>query len=239
VSRTAARSHIFMDKQKIIDKIHKCLRLADSGNPNEAALALRQAQAMMRKYKIREEEVRAYQINEASANSAGYYNPPYWAIALSELVAEAFDCRAYITRQDEQRPYFRFIGVNYAAAVAAYTFTVLFRQLRLARRHYMEELIIEDKQEKLRQGNVFAQAWLFRIAKTVAEFVNDDQAQAMVDDYVKQHYGETLDFMREPTAPASEDYNVILSGLRAADAVQLFRPMDESTRTKGLVGKCA
>ena len=64
-----------MEKTKIIDKIHKCLRLADSGNPNEAALALRQAQAMMRKYQIREEEVRQ-QINEASANSAGYYNPP-------------------------------------------------------------------------------------------------------------------------------------------------------------------
>lgn len=234
-----AQSHILMNKQKIIDKIHKCLRLSESGNPNEAALALRQAQAMMRKYEIREEEVRTHQINEATANSAGYYNPPYWAIALSELVAEAFDCRAYITRRQEQRPTFRFIGVNYAAAVAAYTFTVLFRQLRLARRQYMAELAIEDKQERLRQGNVFAQAWLFRIAKTVAEFVNDRVAQAAVDDYVKQHYGETLDFMREPTAPASADYDVILSGLRAADAVELFRPMDESTRTKGLVGKCA
>ena len=228
-----------MDKQKIIDKIHKCLRLADSGNPNEAAMALRQAQAMMRKYKIREEEVRDYQVNEASATSGGYYNPPYWAIALSELVAQAFDCRAYITRAQEQRPSFRFIGVNYAAAVAAYTFTVLFRQLRQARRQYMAELTIDDKQEQLRQGNVFAQAWLFRIAKTVAEFTNDHAAQATVDDYVRQHYGETADCTREPTAPASQDYEVILSGLRAADAVELFRPMDESLRTKGLVGKCA
>lgn len=228
-----------MDKQKIIDKIHKCLRLANSGNPNEAALALRQAQAMMRKYDIREQDVHTPQINEATASSAGYYNPPYWAVALSELVAEAFNCRAYITRPQEQRPSFRFIGVSYAATVAAYTFTVLFRQLRLARRQYMDDLGVEEKAEQLRQGNVFAQAWLFRIAKTVAAFVSDDHAQVVVDDYVKQHYGETADFMREPTAPDCADYDVILSGLRAANMVELLRPMDRSKPTKGLVEKCA
>ena len=227
-----------MEKTKIIDKIHKCLRLADSGNPNEAALALRQAQAMMRKYQIREEEVRQ-QINEASANSAGYYNPPYWAVALSELVAQAFDCRAYISRQSEQRPSFRFIGVNYAAAVAAYTFTVLFRQLRLARRQYLDDLDCGDSQERMRLGNVFAQAWLFRIAKTVAEFVSDSSAQAAVDGYVKEKYGDIMDFDRVPTDPVSEDYNVILSGLRAADTVELFRPMDASGQIKGLMEKCA
>ena len=228
-----------MDKQKIIGKIHKCLRLADSGNPNEAAMALRQAHAMMRKYDIREQDVHSPEINEATANSAGYYNPPYWAVALSDLVAEAFNCRAYITRKEEQRPSFRFIGVSYAATVAAYTFTVLFRQLRLARRRYMEDLSVDDKAEQLRQGNVFAQAWLFRIAKTVAEFIGNDVAQAAVDTYVQQNYGETADFLRQPTNPASEDYDVILSGWRAANMVELFRPMDESKRTKGLVGKCA
>jgi len=227
-----------MDKHKIIDKIHKCLRLADSGNPNEAAMALRQAQALMRKYNIREEEVRQT-INEASAGSAGYYNPPYWAVALSELVAQAFDCRAYISRQPEQRPVFRFIGVNYAATVSAYTFTVLFRQLRRARRQYIDDQNCQDAQERLRLGNVFAQAWLFRIAKTVAEFVSDSQAQSSVDAYVQDKYGDVVDFNREPTDPGSADYDVILSGLRAAEAVELFRPMDAVGPIKGLAEKCA
>ncbi len=201
-------------------------------------MALRQAQSLMRKYGINEDEVNA-QVNEASAHSAGYYNPPYWAVALSELTAQAFDCRAYIARQAEQRPIFRFIGVDYAAAVSAYTFTVLFRQLRLARREYMANLSVDDKHERIRQGNVFAQAWLFRIAKTVAEFVANTEAQCVVDDYVKEHYGETGDFVSDPTDPESEDYEVILSGLRAADSVRLFRPMDESAPMKGLIGECA
>lgn len=227
-----------MDKQKIIDKIHKCLRLSESGNPNEAASALRQAQALMRKFGIHEKDVLTATVNEVSAGSGGYYNPPYWSIALSELVAQAFDCRAYISRKEEERPFFRFIGVDYSASVAAFTFTVLFRQLHRARRVYMKELAIDDRQERFRQGNVFAQAWLFRIARTVAEFAANPASQIAIDAYVKEKYGDTMDVERDFTDPKSRDYEVILSGMKAADSIQLFRSMDERSRKKQL-GACA
>lgn len=42
------------DMQTIIDKISKCLALSKSANEHEAAIALRQAQALMQKYKISE-----------------------------------------------------------------------------------------------------------------------------------------------------------------------------------------
>lgn len=42
-------------REKRLDKIRKCLRLAKSSNPNEAASALRQAQAMMRELGIEDE----------------------------------------------------------------------------------------------------------------------------------------------------------------------------------------
>ena len=145
-----------MDKQKIISKIQKCLRLAESGNPNEAAAALRQAQGLMRKYGLQDVDVHTLPVNETTASSGGYYNPPYWALALAELVAEAFDCRVYIARQDEKHPQFRFIGLEHSASVAAYSLTVLYRQLRQARRSYMKGLALADKQEARRRGNVFA-----------------------------------------------------------------------------------
>lgn len=228
-----------MDKHKIINKILKCLRLSESGNANEAALALRQAKALMRKHEIREEEV-SRQVQEASSDSGGYYNPPYWAVALSELVAMAFDCRAYVSRPTSgERAYFRFIGVNYAATIAAYTYTFLFRQLRASRRDYLQQLAIDDKAERVRRANVFAQAWLFSIAKTVAEFVPNCENQSMIEDYVRERYGETADFKRAPADTASEDYDVIMSGMRAAKTVQLFRPVHQSRETKGLLGECA
>lgn len=221
-----------MDKQKIISKIQKCLRLADSGNPNEAAAALRQAQGMMRKYGITHSEVQAHQIQETSATSGGYYNPPYWAVALAELVAEAFDCRLYLARRAASHPQFRFIGLEQSASVAAYSFTVLYRQLRLARRQYMRELGLTDKQETRRRGNVFAQAWLYRIARVVAEFIGNPASRTVIDEYVQANYGDPAELLRDPTDPAVEDYEVILSGLRAAHNVYLLRPVHDTDRHK-------
>lgn len=228
-----------MDKNKIIEKIHKCLRLSESGNSNEAASALRQAQAMMRKYNISEKDVLSHEVREASANSAGYYNPPYWVIALSELIAQAFECRAYISRREEQHPVFRFIGMDCNASVAAYTFTVLFRQLRRSRQGYKKSLNIENKDECRRQANVFAQAWLFRIAKTVAEFTARPGCEEAIDAYVKEQYGETLEVDRDPADPESKDYDVILSGMRAANTVFLRRPMHKADKPKEIVEVCA
>ena len=224
-----------MDKHKIIDKILKCLRLSASGNPNEAAAALRQAQGLMRKYGVAESDLLQVQVHEHSATSAGYYNPPYWAVALSELVAEAFDCRAYIARQADQHPQFRFIGVDYSAEVAAYTFTHLYRQLRQARRAFIQALALEDAREARRRGNVFAQAWLFHIARVVAEFAGNATQREAVDDYVQKEYGEPQAFAGDATDPQSQDYEVILSGLRAAHKVRLFVAMRRTeTRTDQL-----
>lgn len=229
-----------MEKQKIISKIHKCLRLAASGNPNEAASALRQAHGLMRKYGISETEIQASAIQECSATSGGYYNPPYWAVALAELVAEAFDCRSYLARREASHPQFRFIGVEQSATIAAYSFAVLYRQLRLARRDYIRGLVLEDRQEARRRGNVFAQAWLYRIARVVAEFIGNPARRSAVDDYVQCHYGDTAaEVLRDPADPAVEDYEVILEGLRAANQVYLLRPVHDTDRRK-LVGEaCA
>ena len=228
-----------MDKDKIITKIQKCLRLSESGNANEAASALRQARGLMSKYGIREEEILNKEVAEAEANSGGYYNPPYWAVALSELIAQAFDSKAFISRKEEHRAQFRFIGCGVNATVCAYAFTVLYRQLRRARREYMKTLEIEDKHERVRQGNVFAQAWLFSVARTVAEFAGDAESHELIDDYVNEKYGKTMEFAREHTSPEDKDYDVILSGMRAADAVRLFRPVDAPDEQEQLIEACA
>lgn len=52
------------DMQTIIDKISKCLALSKSANEHEAAIALRQAQALMQKYKISEKQILISDIKE-------------------------------------------------------------------------------------------------------------------------------------------------------------------------------
>lgn len=219
-----------MDRDKIIDKISKCLRLSESCNPNEAAAAIRQARRMMQKYDISEHQVLAGGVTEASVSSGINYNPPFWVLALSNIVARSFGCRAFLSRKDGQHHHFRFIGTGHSAQVGSYTFEVLQRRLRRARKDFVWSLDVESKKEKTRRGDVFAQAWLFRITQLVTDFAEPPQTKKAVDEYIRQHYGTTADLYSSPKMVDNPDYEDILSGMRAANEVDLYRPVADQKR---------
>jgi len=219
-----------MDRDKIIDKICKCMRLSESCNPNEAAMAIRQARNMMKKYGISESQVITSAVREASVDSGIDYKPPFWVLALSNIVGQAFGCRAFLTKKDGENRQFRFIGLGHYPQVCSYTFEVLHRRLRRARKDFVWELNVETKKEKTRRGDVFAQAWLFRIAQLVADFASTREAQQAVDEYVRTNYGETADLYSRPKELDNPDYDDILSGMRAANEVDIHRPVTEQKR---------
>lgn len=214
--------------KKIIDKIYKCLRLAESGNPNEAALALRQAQQMMKKYDISDADVMAAEVSECATEAGERFNPPFWALALANLVADAFQCRNLIRRQLGRRPEFRFIGLGRDAEVATYVYSVLHRYLSSAIEEFGDSLqdMRKEKAELQRRIEVFAQAWLFRVGRTVDRFIGEKVPQnAVIDDYIREKYGEAAELSQDATKTESADYDDILSGLRAAENVTLYRSM--------------
>ena len=59
-----------MDKQKVLEKIKKCLALGESANEHEAAQAIRQAQILMKKYGISENDVELSGISEKGVGCA-------------------------------------------------------------------------------------------------------------------------------------------------------------------------
>ena len=217
-----------MDQQKIIDKISKCLRLSESCNPNEAAAALRQARRLMQKHNISEVDIHTAQMEEASAEKGSHYNPPFWSLALSDIVAKAFDCRVLIGRRYGKQPEYRFIGLDCSPTVASYTFTILFRKLEQARDAFLLEPDGMDEVEANRRKDVFAQAWLFRVANKVKEFVADESVCKVVNEYVKDVYGNTDALIQDPTETEHGDYDDILSGMRAAEEIELYRSMSNS-----------
>lgn len=216
-----------MENKKIIDKICKCLRLAESGNPHEAAMAMRQAQGLMQKYNIHEDQVLAASVSESIKTINGGVNPPFWVLALSNMVAEAFACQAFVARRSGQASRFHFIGMGYGPEVAGYTFTVLHRQLKSARQEYIQQLMIDNKAEKTRRGNVFAQAWLYRASRTVSEFSDNREGKEAIDAYIREQYGELGSFSRSPALTDSTNQDDVISGMRAADGVSLFKPMHQ------------
>ncbi|GMR15957.1 MAG: hypothetical protein BMS9Abin31_0256 [Gammaproteobacteria bacterium] len=228
-----------MKNKKIIDKIFKCLRLSKSTNPNEAASALRQARRLMQMHDIREEQVKSANIIETHTSSIHFINPPYWLVALSELVAGAFSCRAYIAKSNNLPADFCFIGVGSRTELACYTFTVLQRLLRRERSRFILNLKNMNKTEKTRRGNVFAQAWLFRITRTIKGFCADPVAEAEIDRYIKEMYGQTADFQSTAATPAEKDIDAISLGLRAAEGVSLYRPVESDTSYTGLMQQSA
>lgn len=62
-----------MDKAKVLEKIKKCLALSQSANENEAAQALKQAQALMRQYSIIDIEVELSAVTETGAALREFY----------------------------------------------------------------------------------------------------------------------------------------------------------------------
>ena len=216
-----------MDLERIIDKISKCLRLSESCNPNEAGAALRQARRLMEKYDVSEAQLQAAQMEESSATKGLRFNPPLWALALSDIVAKAFDCKVLIARRFGKQPEYRFIGLSCAPSVASYTFTVLYRKLEQAREAFLMPGDGLSEEECERRREVFAQAWLFRVASKVREFVSDNTVREAVDRYVAEKYGETDEFVQDPVDTDNRDFEDILSGMRAAEEVALYHSISE------------
>jgi len=223
-----------MNQGKIIEKIFKCLKLSESSNPNEAAMALRQAHNLMQKYNISEHSVRTACIAERAVDSGFNSNPPFWALALVNLVADVFDCRGFIDRYIGEHSQFRFIGVEHTAEVATYSFSVLLRQLSSARDEFIDSIKEQTDLEIQRRADIFAQAWLFRVENTIKDFARNTPVRESVDKYVDKKYGQTADFAPEPADTQDQDLEHILCGMRAANDVSLFRPMTSTMQTAQL-----
>ena len=224
-----------MEQRKIIDKICKCLRLSESGNPYEAAMALRQAHRLMRKHRISEELVRDAIVAESVVDVGQAYTPPFWVLALANLVADTFDCRVFVTRHYGRRPEYRFLGLDFSPELSTYTFEVLLRQLTKTREEFISGVTDEDDAEIQRRGDVFAQAWLFRVAQTVRDFAHNEAVLASVDAHIRAEHGDTADLLQEPVQPGNGDYEDILCGMQAANEVSLFRSLVNQPPIRGLV----
>jgi hypothetical protein len=224
-----------VEHRKIIDKICKCLRLSESGNPYEAAMALRQAHRLMRKYRISEDLVRDAIVAESVVDIGQAYTPPYWVLALANLVADTFDCRVFVARHYGRRPEYRFLGLDFSPELATYTFEVLLRQLTEAREEFISSVMATQDTEAQRRGDVFAQAWLFRVAQSVRDFARNEEVLANVDAHIRAEHGKTADLSQEPAQPENGDYEDILCGMRAANEVSLFRSLVNQPPIRGLV----
>ncbi|MDG9808598.1 DUF2786 domain-containing protein [Pseudomonas juntendi] len=176
-----------MDRNKALDKIKKCLRLATSANPNEAAAAMRQAQALMKQYGIGQADVSMADVMECTAVAGSKKTPAMWEAQLANTVSRAYTCKVLFAGGIGR---WNFIGEM--AEVAGYTMTVLLRQVRQARRDFTLSKLQRCKPAtKVRRADVFCEAWVHAVYDQVSAFAGAELSPA-VEQYLAHHYPDLV-----------------------------------------------
>lgn len=125
--------------ERVIRKIKRCLALSASSNETEAATAMRQAQALMREYRLTEVDVRLSEVGEVESKEYRITRRPTWDRQLSAIVARAFGVRSLDVKhwsKSAGRVVARaqFVGVTPAPQIAMYAYEALLNKLTAARR---------------------------------------------------------------------------------------------------------
>jgi len=181
-----------MDREKILDKIKKCLALSQSPEPAEAAAALRQAQKLMELHGISAAEMAQAEIGEANVKSAvSVSRIKDWELKLLNLVAKAFGCRLLWTRSSSWRSgadiYGKctIIGLKHQVELAQYTAQVMQRKLVKARAEFVNSLSSRlTRGAKTVEADGFCHGWVEAISKTVHAFALSKEMEKVIDDAV-------------------------------------------------------
>lgn len=181
---------------KILGKIKKCLALAGSSNPNEAATAWRQAQALMTKYGVNEHAITMADVGETGTPSRTMARdkPAAWEYRLISLVGKAFGCRVFLSRRTYVRGHgpcndgeYRFLGLKHQAELAAYTASVLVRKCHRDRARWITECASEaPRAAKSRMGDLYAEGWILAVSKTITDFANPPGVEEAMERHMQE-----------------------------------------------------
>lgn len=149
-----------MDRAAALRKLRACLQLAASSNPNEAANALRQAQALMRQYGLDADEADPDAITQCDGKTrsrGGDIPNRIWMLA--SVCARLFGCYVFVYQhQAEAKTVVRFVGRGSAPELAGFAYTVLRRQLDADTTRHIARC--RKRKSRLERGEAFGMAWI-------------------------------------------------------------------------------
>ncbi len=173
---------------KILNKIKKCLALAKSSEPHEAAAAMRQAQKLMTKHGVSALDVELSDIGETCINLGIKNKPIEWLAGLVSTIKRAFGCEAIFGWDYDARTV-QFIGAKSNVAVAEYCFTYLHRLLINQRKTFVKGLSNRYKSSnKTKLGDEYALGWVTAVYSQVGELAQPFQTFQLIRAYKDKKY---------------------------------------------------
>lgn len=216
------------EKDRVIEKIQKCLALSRSSNPHEAEAALRQARKLMDKYQLEMSDIEAMRAAEFRIELGNSRRRPVrWVIGLAFLVGEAFGCAVLIRSGNGQGA--NFIGVGESAKMAGYAYDVMALQLETARKAYVGTLNERlPAGTKSKMGRIFAESWIRAVYTLIEKFAGaDEEAANAIEAYQKKHYPNLKDLKarRRKHKLSQGEYEAVVAGEKAAEGARLHVPV--------------
>lgn len=228
------------ERRKAITKILKCLALSKSANEHEAAIALGQAQALMKKHELEDLDILAAEASERAARSGAKKTPAHWEEHLAFLVSRAFGCQIVFQsgRGWGAKADWLFIGYGPAPEIAGYAFEVLYRQAKAARSDYIKGALKRCKApNKTRRADLFSDGWVNGVSHRVASLATTPHQSAAIEAYVARRFGnlQTLESRDRSDGKSLKDwhYRDLTAGRMQGRNAQLHRgvgPADEQVR---------
>lgn len=204
----------------ILKKIRKCLALSNSSNPHEAAVALRQANKLMSENHITSEQIEFSDISK-SLNQRHSKKPVTYEMYLADIVSSNFSCRLLHDTGIEKSNWI-FVGVTPNPEVASYTFSVLFKKLKAARKQYIQSLHFNTKPvNKTKLANSFCEGWVFQVGNEIRKLVPSPELE-LIDSYITHHNPDikTLNSTSKRIV-SKREIDAISEGRKAAENVTL------------------
>lgn len=223
-----------MTRDEALKKIKKCLALAKSQNPNEAAIAMRQAQRLMQEHSVSTDDVALSDV-AAVACSTRTNSQPQWEVLLARLVAAAFGCDLIWTRTAQQLEWHVvhkrevvFIGVGSAAQIAGYAWDVLSRQCAKGRLMHIRKQPARCKPITLTaRGDEFAMGWVAGSCAKLDDFTSSEREVLLIGHYKKAMWPDSAKFTpKDRTVGRNVTTNDRSDGYVAGRDAQLIRGMD-------------
>ncbi|MDD5271110.1 MAG: DUF2786 domain-containing protein [Methylovulum sp.] len=230
-------------QDKALDKIKKCLRLAASSNANEAATALRQAQALMAAHNLTLTDVQASEVKKVMQKATVTDRPTQWENGLVQTVSKAFGCKAIfrVGRLSRQRGEWGFIGVDVSPELAAYAFVVLLKQLKRDRADYVKTKLNRCKPENRRARAVrFCEAWAWAVYEKVEAMAPNAIADQAITAYMEKNYSNSgyTKNRPNPKSTAHGKDNDLAAGFEAGKKAQLHHGVDAKSNNAKQLEVC-
>lgn len=217
------------DRDRLLEKIQKCMRLSKSSEPHEAAAAMRQAQKLMEHHQVSDSELLGMEVKSVHICTPSPYKrkTPLHYTYLIAIVRKAFGVEAvmeasqYYNKKGYARMHLgvRYFGIGGRADMAAYAHEVIFRQLMTGWAQYKKAHPEAVGERGGRMG--WMVGWLQAVRSTVMEFAGEDD-EGLVRKAIESKY---------PTLGKGKTNNMALSGRtqvagrEAAAGFSIHRPM--------------